>query len=438
MLTEAEQLDRLVGEADAALDRVREVDLLRGLVVDSDVDDLGVEDVPDPVAHGVVNRLQLELPGQRVLDAVDQGELGVPLPRLVHEPRVLERNAEAAGERLQELLIGVGERVLAIDVLERDHARRLAAGHKRDEQGRPHSLADHHFAAVPLDFSLHVLDDQHRFARVQDVPREPSRRARFLFQPLTPFDDVSGIEEACRFVERVDRDDLRVEDIPDPVAHGVIDRLQLELPGQGVLDAVDQGELGVALPRLVHQPRVLERHAEAPRKGFQELLIRLAEGLLAVVIHERDDAGPTGACHERDEQNGLRDLVAEHRAAVLLGFLGKVLVDHQRRARLEDLGSESAALGHRLMRLPFATLDQVREVHEPGRLVHDRDEQALRVEDLPDPVADGVVDRLLVELPGDRLLDAVDQRQLGVPLARLVHEPRVLECNAQISRQRRQ
>ena len=72
------------------------------LLVDADVDDLRVEDVPDLVADRVVDRLRLELAGDRVLDAVDQRQLGVPLPRLVHEPRVLERDAQAAGQRRQQ------------------------------------------------------------------------------------------------------------------------------------------------------------------------------------------------------------------------------------------------------------------------------------------------------------------------------------------------
>ena len=53
-------------------------------------------------------------------------------------------------------------------------------------------------------------------------------------------------------------------------------------------------------------------------------------------------------------------------------------------------------------------------------------------------VADDVVDRLRVELAGDRLLHAVDQRELGVPLPRLVYEPRVLERDAETAREGRQ
>ena len=48
-------------------------------VEDADVDDLGVEDLLDLVADDVVDRLQFELSGDRLLDAVDQRELGVPL-----------------------------------------------------------------------------------------------------------------------------------------------------------------------------------------------------------------------------------------------------------------------------------------------------------------------------------------------------------------------
>ena len=95
-----------------------------------------------------------------------------------------------------------------------------------------------------------------------------------------------------------------------------------------------------------------------------------------------------------------------------------------------------SAIGSGHSRSP--ALDQVREVHEPGRLVEDRDVDALSVEDLLDLVADDVVDRLQVELAGERLLHAVDQRQLGVPLPRLVHQPRVLERDAQAGCERLQ
>ena len=54
------------------------------------------------------------------------------------------------------------------------------------------------------------------------------------------------------------------------------------------------------------------------------------------------------------------------------------------------------------------------------------------VEDLLDLVADDVVDRLVVELARDRILDAVDQRELGVPLPRLLDRARARECGADV------
>ena len=90
------------GEADAALDGVREVQEARLLVVDGDVDDLGVEDLLDLVAHEVVHGLHLELGGEALLDAVDDGQLGGSLAGLVDEPSVLEGHAEAGRQRGQQ------------------------------------------------------------------------------------------------------------------------------------------------------------------------------------------------------------------------------------------------------------------------------------------------------------------------------------------------
>ena len=81
-----------------------------------------------------------------------------------------------------------------------------------------------------------------------------------------------------------------------------------------------------------------------------------------------------------------------------------------------------------------AALDRVGEADEPSVSSWIPDVDDLSVEDLLDLAADDVVDRLLVELAGNRLLDAVDQRQLGVPLPCLVHEARVVEGHAKAAR----
>ena len=235
-----------------------------------------------------------------------------------------------------------------------------------------------------------------------------------------------------------DVDDLCVENVADLVAHRVVDRLQLELAGQRVLDAVDQCQLGIPLPRLVHEPRVLERDAQAACERRQQALVCVVVRVLAVEVLEGDHAGRPVPGDERDEEQGLRLFAGDDIAAAPLCLGGEVLVDHQRLARVEHVPGEAAGQDLRLGRQPLAALEQVRVAHEPGRLVEHRDRGALRVEDLLDLVADDVVDRLHLELARERSLDAVDQRQLRVPLPRLVHQARVLERHAQAARERRQ
>ena len=220
--------DRLVGEADAPLDRVRVADQPGGEVEDADVDDLGVEDLLDLVADDVVDRLHLELARERLLHAVDQRQLGVPLPRLVHQPRVLERHAEAAGERLQQLLVGLGEGVLAVDVLQRDHAASalppLTSGTKStDFGGSPPSTAGCRTARPSRRRSRR----SGAAARVSiTCLRKPISSIGSSAEPLAALDDVREVEQPRRLVVDRDVDDLRVEDLPDLVADGVVDRLR--------------------------------------------------------------------------------------------------------------------------------------------------------------------------------------------------------------------
>ena len=66
--------------------------------------------------------------------------------------------------------------------------------------------------------------------------------------------------------------------------------------------------------------------------------------------------------------------------------------------------------------------------------VVDADVDDLGVEDLADLVADEVVHRLHVEVGGEALLDAVDDRQLGRPLVGLGQEARVSSNSRAFSR----
>ncbi len=99
--------DRLVLEPHPTLDDVREMDHPRVGVEDPDVDDLGVEDLLEAVTDQVVHGLGLEVLGQAALHRVDQGQLGVPLPRLLEQPGVLERDAQAPRQGREQARIGI-------------------------------------------------------------------------------------------------------------------------------------------------------------------------------------------------------------------------------------------------------------------------------------------------------------------------------------------
>ena len=88
-----------------------------------------------------------------------------------------------------------------------------------------------------------------------------------------------------------DVDDLCIEDLLDPVAYELIHRLHVEVLGESALHVVDQRELGVALPGLLEQPGVLERHGEAAGEGREQSDVGVAERVLSVDVLQGDHAG---------------------------------------------------------------------------------------------------------------------------------------------------
>ena len=71
-----------------------------------DVGDVRVEGLADPLADQIDQLVEVELGRERLADAVHRSELGDALSRLVDQLRVLERDAEAAGDRREQLLVG--------------------------------------------------------------------------------------------------------------------------------------------------------------------------------------------------------------------------------------------------------------------------------------------------------------------------------------------
>jgi hypothetical protein len=79
----------------------------------------------------------------------------------VHEPRVLERHAEAARERGQQADVVLAERVRPVEVLERDAPTNLISGHQRSHERRARrlSLGDLLLCTTFREPGLHVVRD---------------------------------------------------------------------------------------------------------------------------------------------------------------------------------------------------------------------------------------------------------------------------------------
>ena len=311
------------------------------------IGDVGVERLAHALSDQLDQRAEIELRGECLPDAVDGRELGHSLPGLVHEPSVVERYARLPASVVSRRWSASAKACVRSRVLQRDDAGRATADDERDEERRADRIAAQHVrVAVALGHLRRDLVDHQRLPRLHHVLAEADQRDRVLVQPLASLDHVGEGEQPARLVVDGDADDLRVEHLADPVADEVVDRLRVELPGDRGLDAVDQRQLGVPLPGLLDEARVLERGADTAGERDEQPLVGVAERVLAVDVLQRDDPGRTAAGHERHEERRLRRLAGDRRrVAVELGRRRHALVRpaaaHRSRARAS--GTRSAA-----------------------------------------------------------------------------------------------
>ncbi len=141
------------------------------------VRDVGLERLTDALADELDQGVELEPCRERLADAVHGGQLGHALARLVDEPCVVERDAEAAGQRRQEPLVVLVEGMRAVDVLERDDARGTPTDDERDEECGHHRLAaQDNWVAVAFGRARDVVLDHQRLPRLHDVLAEADQR----------------------------------------------------------------------------------------------------------------------------------------------------------------------------------------------------------------------------------------------------------------------
>ena len=71
--------------------------------MERDVHEVGIERVAHLVAEVLDQGVQVQLPGERLSDAVDDGQFGGSLAGLVDEARVVQGDAEARGQGRQQV-----------------------------------------------------------------------------------------------------------------------------------------------------------------------------------------------------------------------------------------------------------------------------------------------------------------------------------------------
>ena len=289
LLPEPDPGQRLVLEAHAALDRVRELDQAIPRVEDADVHDLRVKDLLDLVADEVVHRLRLEARREALLDAVDDRQLGRALLGLAKEDvglleqaRVREGDAHARRDRRDDLLVGLGERVLQHVREDHDADRFVARQDRHAEPGstlradltvdvRPQECAAFHLlregpkaqgSARPKDFRCQPLADRHRLAMQAPAGVELIRER----------------DEAAHPVVQGDEHVLRLEHRSHALADDLDDRLEVELPCERRPDLVDDGKLGDPLAELGGLRRNLGFELGDPRLRLRGLGPGLGRG----------------------------------------------------------------------------------------------------------------------------------------------------------------
>ena len=145
------------------------------------------------------------------------------------------------------------------------------------------------------------------------------------------------------------------------VADEVDDRLEVELRGHALLDAVDDRELGGALLgflqqplRLVEQARVLERDAHARGDGAEQPHLGLAVGVLALVVLQHDRAEHAIARDDRHEHARLRRVGPANTAIPSASASARLLITSGSR-RIIEPATDAVGIDRRrrhLMRTP--------------------------------------------------------------------------------------
>ena len=275
-----------------------------------DADVAGVEHLAQLVADQVDDRLEIELGGHALLDAVDDRELGVRCSvsfssRCVSSKSARSRSATPmlAATVREQAHLGFAECVLTLVVPKHDHAGSSVAADDRRVDGGTIDLVSAH--------RIDAIRSRPSSARVPPCcAMTTGERVRSTLPPIRrEAADRGARETLCRVrTHRGVRPDSSLRSYQRmPMVSPVLNISRSLSPtrsmmawkssfdGQPLLDAVDDRELGGALLGLLQQPlrlveeaRILERDAHARGDRAEQAHLGLAECVLTLVILDDD------------------------------------------------------------------------------------------------------------------------------------------------------
>ena len=239
---------------------------------------------------------------------------------LGEQARVLQRRAQRAGDGLQQAHVAVAVGVFALEALQHHGAEGPVASHDGHAQEGEAAVGawDDGQAGSHL---LGLRAQQARLALGHDaVPRrarpDPLRGDA---QALAMLHLVEVVQRAGSVVVPADAQVLRAQHLADLLAHQLDDAVKVELAGDALLDAVDDGQLGIALLGFFQQTlgfveaqRALQRHGHGRADGLQQAHLGVAIRVLALVVLHLDAADAAVADDQRHGQGAGRNIGAGH------------------------------------------------------------------------------------------------------------------------------
>ena len=127
---------------------------------------------------------------------------------------------------------------------------------------------------------------------------KPGKGIRLGIITLAFFQVIDDVRKFIGVIVFDDQHALGIENFSDFIPHEIVDVLHRKFGSQPLLDTVNDGQLRIALLRLVEEPGVLEGHAHRVGQRLQQAHIAFCKSVLFICL----DADDT--CHFVIEQDG--------------------------------------------------------------------------------------------------------------------------------------